>query len=1235
MSIRGPLGECDINVQKRTRPMRDRRSVTKESLATLKEFCRNGLIEFDKRKRNYKKENQTEELEIVKADENKFIDDCKMLRSKLKESRHWDVSFHDFWRYHLRIRARLQFLSINLLTAMENRLNKTLDEKEWHVGSAEWKEKQRMALKASRISSRSYDNSEEIASRLENTIMRTIANIGGPADHLSRISGLRYSPSSATERGLNPKVFSQNRQVHALSHPQRDEHLSEPNSSLTEMRKALEGKRERAEELRHNIDERTRLCSSIERRSLQKQIDAYDEYIKTTKNDLSLLEDITSSNMRPFQQSSSRGMDEAVAQETPKGTSRSGLSVGKCSITSLRSHHRRSFSDAISTQSLESVGKDSQQMSPVNEASDFVQSSTSFRYSLPPTASESLDQHSEKVSSNSTEDDETGLEGLHILSNVALNLPFDDVAYKTKDICNPDTTINQEDTKDVVALSSHPFVTSWSPPSNKCSPLTGVVQRAEISTSDTIVEGFPEMNVVCQEETVKADTPDKLNSIATKDEEVVESHIAAHSVEASSGNSVVSDVSGEESRMTGTRASALFEDMVHKGSPPSENKNEADKIMYRIMKGAVELFSRTGISKDGSAEVSETIVSKEDAFEVQKKRNWRQEAVRKVVSQAITANHEELDAISPPFYSETGQCELEMGSHSANFTRAGEGLESINGHFQPVFAVPEIRSKSEPKAKCGSYSSGEPCRTSDVVGQPVLEANNTHVIDSSREITESEVGREVTDMADQDSKFSDLGSSQSDETKPRHQKVFSLASFCSDSRKEDVVISVSPSHLAERVERKDSQEGEGIKMEELTPSDTWRETTASLFTEADVRSDDDGNPLTPMLSELSVQEKSDSSELSANGALVKSKQEKVSISPYRSSSRFAAVMRMPKSPRRSVVKSLSPRIKNDTSPDMDSLLDSVLGSVLNESFDVMLLNNATESECGKNTVNENSLSGKENKWNNDESSVIDLSDITMPHPLIPMLDLSNIEPPDMLPFDDSKQCHVSPDKKVAVEALRQASAEESSQLGSELAINEMDSGQELRAVESVERFYPTERAEIDELVHSFAEQIWEMMERSIQSFEIDASNTKTVLRNLANGSAFIIARCKEEYNQLVADLCCEISEKIFEKPKVGKYLRINQVAPFRPRNVRDLENILRDQISRVLIQGEEDITPPRWRVVSRGRSEIAENLVMEEMYGDQERWRDVEFYEKEIIEHLAATLFQDEVNEALGSIVLD
>lgn len=61
-------------------------------------------------------------------------------------------------------------------------------------------------------------------------------------------------------------------------------------------------------------------------------------------------------------------------------------------------------------------------------------------------------------------------------------------------------------------------------------------------------------------------------------------------------------------------------------------------------------------------------------------------------------------------------------------------------------------------------------------------------------------------------------------------------------------------------------------------------------------------------------------------------------------------------------------------------------------------------------------------------------------------------------------------------------------------------------------------------------------------------------------------------------------------------------------------------------------TKKRWEIISRGQNNLLENIVMEELYDNQDKWQNFKIYEEEIINELVSELCSEMLQESCDNI---
>ncbi|KAL3989398.1 hypothetical protein ACH3XW_27510 [Acanthocheilonema viteae] len=336
----------------------------------------------------------------------------------------------------------------------------------------------------------------------------------------------------------------------------------------------------------------------------------------------------------------------------------------------------------------------------------------------------------------------------------------------------------------------------------------------------------------------------------------------------------------------------------------------------------------------------------------------------------------------------------------------------------------------------------------------------------------------------------------------------------------------------------------------------------------------------------------------------------LSISKSPTSARYAASMPRDHSSR-------SPR-DNPRSPKTASnrcishLSASLLESLLDDSLSTMLMLNCSqtlENETfvlheGRDKLTANSTTlPTDSSWQSDQS--YDLNKIPVPENLIPGLDLSGINNTEA--------------ETVAEENDFSSKLEE---ISSPVEIKN-DLVKSLKLMPSQFRYYLGDEEWAVSEIHSINEQIWNLA-RLKQPLEILISDDSSGIRSQ-----------EVQMRQMVADRCCEIAKCCFKDVGRRRYMGLANINCFRPQNPLHLESILQKQFSKYYESNKFDTKEKkRWELLSRGRNSDIENIVLEELYAEQDSWEDVlENYEDEIKAELVAELWHEQLHESLSAAI--
>uniref|UniRef100_A0A915PVT0 Bm8421 n=1 Tax=Setaria digitata TaxID=48799 RepID=A0A915PVT0_9BILA len=366
-----------------------------------------------------------------------------------------------------------------------------------------------------------------------------------------------------------------------------------------------------------------------------------------------------------------------------------------------------------------------------------------------------------------------------------------------------------------------------------------------------------------------------------------------------------------------------------------------------------------------------------------------------------------------------------------------------------------------------------------------------------------------------------------------------------------------------------------------------------------------------------VQTENTVAQLSLTSSSSKPRKFKLMVSPLASSripisSRYAASMRheensgsttnSPCTSRTSSIRCVSPLAASL----LESLLEDSMTTMLNLEHKQTLIGE-TPGPCEGHDILTAKLDEKstDNSWQNDLS--YDLSKIPVPQDLIPGLDLSDVH---------NAEVEIAADKNDFPSKLEEPNT-----------FVETISDVQLKSPMSVAstqiKFYLCDKNWVIAEIHWTSEQIWNLA-CSGRPLEI------VISENPSESSSQEV-----QMRQMIADRCCEIARRCFEVVGRHRYMGLENVSCCRPRNQLHLKNILQEQLSKYY---ENDTRngkgKKRWETLSRNSNSDIENIVLRELYAEQDSWEDtLENYENEIKDELLAELWHEQLDESLSSII--
>ncbi|VIO88179.1 Uncharacterized protein BM_BM8421 [Brugia malayi] len=298
---------------------------------------------------------------------------------------------------------------------------------------------------------------------------------------------------------------------------------------------------------------------------------------------------------------------------------------------------------------------------------------------------------------------------------------------------------------------------------------------------------------------------------------------------------------------------------------------------------------------------------------------------------------------------------------------------------------------------------------------------------------------------------------------------------------------------------------------------------------------------------------------------------------------------------------------------------SLLESLLEDSLTAMLTlehSQASESETfvhhGEHNKTTNLTASADNSSQNDRS--YDLNKIPVPDDLIPGLDLSGVNSAETEAISEKNDFpsklyeHPCGNKEFSVSV-------------------EMRNNQVIKSAELVSSsqsgFYMSDEKWVIAEIHSVAEKIWNLV------------SSKQPLEILISGDSVGIASQELQMRQLLVDRCCEIAEHCFKDVSSSRYMGLTNINSFRPRNLLHLKSILQKQLSKYYESNKQNgKDKKRWELLSRGLNSDIENIILEEIYSEQDGWEaKLEHYEDEIKNELVAELWHEQLDESLLVVI--
>ncbi|EJD74341.1 hypothetical protein LOAG_18334 [Loa loa] len=344
----------------------------------------------------------------------------------------------------------------------------------------------------------------------------------------------------------------------------------------------------------------------------------------------------------------------------------------------------------------------------------------------------------------------------------------------------------------------------------------------------------------------------------------------------------------------------------------------------------------------------------------------------------------------------------------------------------------------------------------------------------------------------------------------------------------------------------------------------------------------------------------------------KSRQFKLTVSPLSSSrsptpTRYAASMPREDSSRSTTNSSRTSKTASNRC--ISPLSASILESLLEDSLTTMLKLEHSQAfgsqtlvlheEDNKCAANSAAIS-TDNSWQSDQS--YDLNRIPMPEDLIPGLDLSGVNNAEVEAVTDENDFPSNlEDSSAKIRDVRQIKSPEP-------------------APSSQFRYYLGDEEWVIAEIHSVSEKIWNLI------------SSKQPLEVLVNDNQSGIASQEVQIRQMIADRCCEIAQRCFKDVGRSRYMGLTNINCSRPRNLLHLKSMLQKQLSKYYESSKRDAKEKkRWELLSRGCNSDIENIVLEELYAEQDSWEDaLENYEDEIKAELASELWHEQLDESLS-----
>uniref|UniRef100_A0A9J2P4I0 Uncharacterized protein n=1 Tax=Ascaris lumbricoides TaxID=6252 RepID=A0A9J2P4I0_ASCLU len=176
------------------------------------------------------------------------------------------------------------------------------------------------------------------------------------------------------------------------------------------------------------------------------------------------------------------------------------------------------------------------------------------------------------------------------------------------------------------------------------------------------------------------------------------------------------------------------------------------------------------------------------------------------------------------------------------------------------------------------------------------------------------------------------------------------------------------------------------------------------------------------------------------------------------------------------------------------------------------------------------------------------------------------------------------------------------------------------------RFYCDDPDEVRAVIGEYAERVWSMFSAGENlQIEVDATEVGEHPARTA-------------HRQMIADACCAIAQRTFQRDLHNVWM--SHGVPLPPQDIFELKATLRTEVFNVLYpDSEKSMRKSRWETISRDNDlkfcpekYALTKLVMDQLYRDQDRWRNFEPIEESIKEEMAADLFREQVAESFAAV---